>query len=163
MKRILVIGSRSFEGCNCVKRQLFEVLDLVANAKDDYSQVEGIISGHCKGIDKMVDEYCGKTGCRAISVPAIPESFGGFQTINKRNMYCIKSSDIIVCVWDGDSVLSHTYLMYEQAKNAGKDVILIRSEKTELEGKSCRKTTMEAHGRIALYYMHKFDNAKKGC
>lgn len=163
MKRILVIGSRSFEGCNCIKRQLFEVLDLVANAKDYYSQVEGIISGHCKGIDKMVDEYCGKTGCTIISVPAIPESFGSYQTINKRNMWCIKSSDIVVCVWDGESVLSHTYLMYEQAKNAGKNVILIRSEKTEIEGKSCRKTTMEAHGKLALYYMHTFNDARKGC
>ena len=162
MKRILVIGSRSFEGCNCIKQRLYKVLDLVANAKDNYSQIEGIISGHRKGIDKMVDEYCSKNGCPSISVPAIPESFGSYQTINKRNSWCIKSSNIVVCVWDGESVLSHTYLIYEQAKNAGKNVLLIRSEKTELEGKSCRKTTMEAHGRFALYYMHKFNDTKKG-
>lgn len=163
MKQILVIGSRSFEGCDCIKRQLFEVLDLVADAKDDYSQIEGIISGHYKGIDKMVDEYCKKTGCGNISIPAMPESFGSVQTINKRNAYCIKTSDMIVCVWDGKCVLSHTYLMYEQAKNSGKNVILIRSEKnTELEDESCRKTTMEAHGRIALYHMRKFDDSKKG-
>ena len=118
MNRIIVCGTRDFNDSNLV----YTTLDVVIR---DNTNVE-IISGMCRGADRIGEEYA-KT--RNIPLKVFPADWNKYGRAagpirNKQMLdYALEESAVVVAFWDGKS--RGTANMIRSAKNAGADVRVV--------------------------------------
>lgn len=118
MNRIIVCGTRYFNDSHLV----YTTLDAVIR---DITNVE-IISGMCRGADRIGEEYARARNIPLKVFPADWEKYGrAAGPIRNKQMldYALEENAIVVSFWDGKS--RGTANMIRSAKSAGADVRVI--------------------------------------
>jgi predicted Rossmann fold nucleotide-binding protein DprA/Smf involved in DNA uptake len=115
MAKVAVGGSRSIDSQEMAEGVLDQLL------------VDGdvILSGNAPGVDRMGEEYARKRG---LEVKIIPSEWDkhGFKATMMRNEVLLKSSDFVICFWDGQS--EGTRHMLDIAKRARKLLAEVRPD-----------------------------------
>jgi len=111
MKKYAIIGSRTFDD-----------YDLLKKTMDDFADIGMIVSGGAVGADSLGEKYAKEHGFETLIF--IPDwkkykKMAGFI----RNTNIIESSDIIVCFWDGKS--KGTLDSINKAKKLKKEVVIV--------------------------------------
>lgn len=108
-KKIIIAGSRTFENYTEARN----ILNSYLNKNFNYV----IISGKCRGADKLGEKYAKEKGFEIIEFPADWEKFGK-KAGPIRNEAMIKECDEVFIFWDGRS--RGTKNLIELAKRFGK-------------------------------------------
>ncbi|MGB9711684.1 MAG: DUF2493 domain-containing protein [Dissulfurimicrobium sp.] len=90
MAKVAVCGSRSINSYGLVK----DVLDQLLIEEDV------VLSGNAPGVDRMGEEYARQRG---LEVKIIPSEWAkhGLKATMMRNEVLLRSSDFVICFWDG--------------------------------------------------------------
>lgn len=115
MAKVAVGGSRSIDSQEMVEAVLDQLL------------LEGdiILSGNAPGVDRMGEEYARKRGLEVKIIPCEWDKHG-FKATMMRNEVLLKSSDFVICFWDGRS--EGTRHMLDIAKRARKLLAEVRPD-----------------------------------
>ena len=113
-KKILIAGSREYDNYE----EAEEVLnDFFADAEDAL-----ILSGACRGADKIGERYAEMHGFELKRYPADRKRYGrGADPI--RNEEMVRDADVIICFWDGKSRGSRN--MIKCAERFGKKLYIV--------------------------------------
>ena len=109
---VAVIGSRTFQD----KERLFKILD------NNIDRIAKVVSGGAKGADEL-----SQTWCKARGKPILifyPDWSQGRGAGMKRNWDIIKSAELVLAFWDGESVGTKNSI--EIAQKLGKRIIIVR-------------------------------------
>lgn len=117
MKRVIVAGGRHFNNYALLERKLDAVF-LNSNPEEI-----AIVSGCCRGADKMGERYARERGMHLIQVPAMWEA-GGKRAGPIRNALMAEVATHLVAFWDGQS--PGTKSMIDIARERGLPVRVIR-------------------------------------
>ncbi len=116
LKRILIAGGRDYN--NYPEAQEF-IDSCLGELKNEYEII--IVSGCCRGADKLGERYAAEHGYKTERFPADWDTYGkSAGPIRNREM--AKVSDIVICFWNGTS--RGTKSMIEFAKKLGKKVYI---------------------------------------
>ena len=113
MKRIVIAGTRDFSNYD-VERVFIDAC--VAEFINDNVI---ILSGCCKGADKLGETYAEEHGLDIESYPAQWKQYGKRAGV-VRNRKMVEAADFIICFWDGKS--KGTKNMIECAKRLNKPI-----------------------------------------
>jgi len=116
--KIAIVGSREIKQMDLVEETLY--------AKINYLDVE-IITGGARGVDKFAEYFAKriKRPCEVIR-PINPANKLDYLF---RNVEIITKADKIIAFWDGNS--RGTKFVIDYAKARGKDIEVIKSEKSQ--------------------------------
>lgn len=106
--KIAVIGSRSLTK-----------VDIGKYLPDD---IQEIVSGGAKGIDRCAEEYAQNNGIKLKKFLPEYEKYGKNAPL-KRNIQIIEYADAVIAVWDGHS--KGTKFVIDKCKILGKEVYVI--------------------------------------
>lgn len=115
-KRIIICGCRDYSDNAEFTRFVDEC---IAEKSEDAKIV--ILSGHCRGVDAMAEEYARKKGFELRVYPAEWSKYGRAAG-PKRNMQMAMDADEVVAFWDGSS--KGTKNMIDLAKKQNKRVYI---------------------------------------
>ncbi len=116
MKRVVVCGSREYENYDEAKRFLEESIGSVEKGK------LMILSGACRGADRLGERFAQEKGYSVEYYPAQWEKYGRGAGI-RRNKEMAEKCDMVICFWDGKS--RGTASMIEFAKKKEKQVLIM--------------------------------------
>lgn len=116
IKRIVIAGSRDYNNYEELK---FCMDNIVSEIENDDEII--IISGGCRGTDKLGERYAKEKGYKTEIYPAQWKIYGRGAGL-KRNKEMAEICDLVVCFWNGDS--PGTRAMIEFAKKCNKPVIV---------------------------------------
>ena len=119
--RVIIAGSRGFTDF----QGLCEYADNVLAIKAQERQII-ILSGHCRGVDLMGEEYARMRGYAVEVHPADWQRYGR-SAGPKRNKEMAAAAHALIAIWDGQS--RGTANMIEEARAAGLPVRVYRYKK----------------------------------
>ena len=105
--KIIIAGTRTFTNY----KKLCKVCD---HLLQDQTNIE-IVSGTCRGTDKLGEQYAKERGCKLTQFPADWNKYGKAAG-PKRNQQMANYADVLIAFWDGKS--RGTKNMIDLAKNA---------------------------------------------
>ena len=114
IKRIVIAGCRDYNDYNEAKAYID---DLVSKIKKENTLI--ILSGGCKGGDKIRERYAEENGLKIEKYPADWKTYGR-SAGPKRNKQMAEACDYVICFWNGKS--KGTKSMIECAKKYGKPI-----------------------------------------
>ena len=119
IKKIVVAGCRDYTDYESAKPKLDEIIAPIAS---EHTVV--IISGDCRGADKLGERYALENGFRIERHPADWDRHGrAAGPIRNREM--AKVADYVICFWDGKSRGTKTMIDYAKAEEKERYIILI--------------------------------------
>ncbi len=119
MKKIAVIGSRSFNN--------YELLKDTLDKYDYFDGIDFIISGGAKGADKLAERYAKENG---IKIKIFKPEWGkyGKKAGIIRNKKIVEEADIVLAFWDGKSKGTEFTINYANKLGKEMEVIIIRED-----------------------------------
>lgn len=116
--RVIIAGSRGFTAFE----DLCAYCDKVLARKAQEGQII-ILSGHCRGVDLMGEEYARRRGYAVEVRPAEWQRYG-LAAGPKRNKEMAAAAHALIAIWDGQS--RGTRNMIDEARAAGLPVRVYR-------------------------------------
>lgn len=118
VKRVVVAGSRNYFDYNQAKTYI----DLCLSELSKNNEII-IISGGCRGADKLGEIYANENGLKIERYVARWDLYGK-SAGPKRNSLMAEKCDYVICFWDGKS--KGTKSMIDIAKKLGKPIRVIK-------------------------------------
>lgn len=113
-KKILIAGSREYDN--------YEEAEAVLNEFFSDTEEAVILSGACRGADKIGERYAEEHGFEVKRYPADWKRYGRAAG-PIRNEEMVRDADVIICFWNGKSRGSRSLIEY--AEKLGKKVFII--------------------------------------
>jgi len=113
--KVIVAGSRTIEDYDLVEKIIF---------KSGFKITE-IVSGDCKGVDRLALDYAKKHHIKTKLFPAIWAKLGKTAGL-KRNYDMANYADALIAIWDGTSL--GTGDMIRKAKNRGLEIFIYNTK-----------------------------------
>ncbi len=115
MARVVVGGSRSIEDYELVRGVLKQLL----------VEEDTVLSGNAPGVDRLGERYAKEAGLEVKVIPS-PWEKHGLKASMIRNELLLRSADLVICFWDGES--KGTRHMLDISKRAKKLLAEVRPD-----------------------------------
>ncbi len=122
IKKLVIAGSRNFTDYNFFKEK---VNICISRIKEEYELI--ILSGHCKGVDMMVEKYAKENNLQIEIFPAEWEKYGK-SAGPKRNKIMVDNADFAIAFSSGGKG-TESLIKFAKQKGIPLKIISIEAKK----------------------------------